>query len=97
MSLPTPANLTTMDYAYLGQPFVNVPAKTGMSLGSMDYAYLGQPFVTNPDAPAAGTVVKINIGDVFKDYVGMQINIGDVWKTVAGVSINIGDTWKTVL
>ena len=50
MSLPTQTELKTMDYAYQGQPFVSVPAKSGMGLSSMDYAYLAQPFVTNSDA-----------------------------------------------
>jgi len=45
---------------------------------------------------AGGEVIQINIGDSFKDYVGMQINIGDVWKTVASVKQNIGDAWKIV-
>lgn len=56
MALPTKTELQTMDYAFLGKPFVYVPAKTGMNLPSMDYAFLGQPFVVNPDAPAAGSV-----------------------------------------
>ena len=49
MALPTPDNLKTMDYVFQGQPFVNVPAKTGLSLQSMDYAFQAQPFVPNPE------------------------------------------------
>lgn len=44
----------------------------------------------------AGTNMKINIGDVFKDVDGIKINIGDSWKTVTKIQINVGDTWKTV-
>ena len=61
MPLPTPANLVTMDYAYLGQPFVSVPAKAGLGLGSMDYAFRGQPFVSNPDAVATEVVEDVVI------------------------------------
>lgn len=56
MAIPNKTDLETMDYAYLGQPFVYVAAKTGMNLPSMDYAYLGQPFVVNPDPISAGSV-----------------------------------------
>ena len=63
MSLPTQTELKTMDYSYLGQPFVNVPAKTGMALSTMDYAYLAQPFVPNPDTVA--TAVTRVYGYIF--------------------------------
>jgi hypothetical protein len=49
MSLPTPTNLTTMDYTYQGQPFVDVPTKSTIDLTTMDYTYQGQPFVRNPN------------------------------------------------
>ena len=45
---------------------------------------------------AAGTNIKINIGDTFKDVSEMKINVGDTWKTVAEVKQNVGDAWKTV-
>lgn len=48
MALPTDEDLKTMDYSYLGQPFVFVPAKVTIDTETMDYPYLGQPFVTNP-------------------------------------------------
>jgi hypothetical protein len=45
-----------MDYIYLGQPFVDVPAKD-IDLTTMDYMYLAQPFVSNPyPAEVTGTV-----------------------------------------
>lgn len=56
MAIPTKTNLETMDYAFMGQPFAGVAAKTGMNLPSMDYAFLGQPFVVNPDPISAGSV-----------------------------------------
>ena len=45
--LPTDTDLKTMDYAYQGQPFVDV-ALSGIDTTTMDYAFQGQPFVTNP-------------------------------------------------
>jgi len=48
------------------------------------------------EAAAAGTNMKINIGDTFKDVSEMKINIGDSWKAVTKVQQNIGDAWKTV-
>ncbi len=50
---------------------------------------LAYPFTT-------GTNTQINIGDAWKEIVGIQINIGDAWKPVAGAQINIGDAWKTI-
>ena len=47
MALPTPDNLKTMDYAFQGQPFVDVPAKDAVDIETMDYAFQGQPFVRN--------------------------------------------------
>lgn len=41
-------------------------------------------------------LVKINIGDDWKEASNIQINIGDSWKTVNGMKINIGDAWKDI-
>jgi hypothetical protein len=59
MAIPVPADLKKLDYSYLAQPFVCVPAKDGLNLASMDYPYLAQPFVTNPDAAAGGVLLDI--------------------------------------
>jgi len=45
MSTPTASELGTMDFAYLGTPFVSVESKTGQNTNSLDFAYLGLPFV----------------------------------------------------
>jgi hypothetical protein len=44
MPLPSNTDLATLDIAYLGQPFVQVEAKS-LDTETMDVAYLGQPFV----------------------------------------------------
>jgi hypothetical protein len=36
-----------MDYAYQAQPYIYVPAKTGLNLATMDVSFQAQPFVTN--------------------------------------------------
>ena len=43
----TKANLLTMDYAYQGQPFVDVQSKISVDIKTMDWAYLAQPFIRN--------------------------------------------------
>lgn len=53
MALPTPTDLATMNYAFRGQPFVEVPAKSAVALAGMGYAYQGQPFVRNEGAGGA--------------------------------------------
>ena len=56
MAIPTSKDIKKMDYIYLGQPFVDVPAKD-IDLTTMDYMYLAQPFVSNPyPAEVTGTV-----------------------------------------
>ena len=47
MVLPSPSDLDSMDYARCAQPYVSVPAKTGLNLATMDIAFQAQPFVTN--------------------------------------------------
>lgn len=56
MPLPTNTDLATLDYAYLGAPFVDVEAKS-LDTVTLDIAYLGAPFVgVGPSvAPPAGT------------------------------------------
>jgi len=44
----------------------------------------------------AGTNMKINIGDTFKDVDSLKINIGGTWKDVTKVQQNIGGVWKDV-
>ncbi len=44
MSLPAKNDLLTMNFAWRGQPFVNVEAKQLNTL-TLDYAWRAQPFV----------------------------------------------------
>jgi hypothetical protein len=46
--IPVKQDLETLDYAYQGQPFCSVPAKSDINLDIMNYAYQAQPFCGNP-------------------------------------------------
>lgn len=68
MALPTPDDLKTMDYAFRGEPFVDVPSQSSIDLGTMDYAFRAQPFVRNysggapPPPPPPPTVDSLFFG-----------------------------------
>jgi len=68
MALPTPSDLTGLDYSFKGQPFCNIPAKSGLDLGSMDYSFQGQPFVSNPDASGGGTKYNETYSETVSTY-----------------------------
>jgi len=64
MALLTPVQLATMDYVYLGEPFVDVPAKAAILTQTMDYVYLGAPFVTSDYVSATPTSAR-SFGFIF--------------------------------
>lgn len=68
MALPTKSDLQKMDYAFQGQPFVNVPAKDSIILTGMNYAFQGQPFVIGfeEEAPPVGWAHKWNTQTITK-------------------------------
>lgn len=67
MALPNKNNLTTMDYSYLGQPFVLVPSKSSIGPNTLDYSYLGQPFFY---------AIQPELIIVINDVVGVSDSIG---------------------
>lgn len=68
MSLPTHNNLLTMDFSYMGQPFVQVAAKSGIDLNTLDYSHMGEPFwaissdYVPPDPPVVTAVSRRYFG-----------------------------------
>lgn len=54
MALRTKEDLFTMDYAFQGQPFVELPAKDSIDLETMDYAFQAQPFVSGIEVAMVG-------------------------------------------
>lgn len=60
MSLPTQTILKTMDFSFLGSPFVSVCSKAAIVLSGIDYSYEGQPFVSNNEPVSSGWTHKIN-------------------------------------
>ena len=65
MTTPTKDQLDTMDYAYLGVPFVAVQTKDDQNTQSLDFAYLGLPFVGAYNAVAPTTFVTPQMFIVF--------------------------------
>jgi hypothetical protein len=65
---------------------------------ALKYWLNGEPYFCAyaEGAPPAGTNIKINIGDIFKDVDSLKINIGGVWKDVVSAELNIGGVWKNV-
>jgi len=90
MPLPNKTSLSTLDYVYLGQPFVQVEAKT-LNTTNLDTVYQAQPFV----AVGAGLNVFVNVSGTWKEATAMYVNSAGTWKTVVDVSVNVGGTWKT--
>lgn len=60
MSLPTQTILKTMDFSFLGSPFVSVCSKAAIVLSGMDYSSEGSPFVSNDEPALTGWKHKIN-------------------------------------
>ena len=54
MALPNSDNLKTMDFAWRGQPFVEMPAKAAIDTKTMDYVWRGSPFVRNEYVAGGG-------------------------------------------
>lgn len=96
MPLPSNTDLDSLDYAYLGAPFVQVEAKN-LDTETLDIAYLGAPFVAvGPSAaPPSGLNVWANVSGVWKQASAIYVNVSGVWKTVTAVRPNVAGTWKS--
>jgi hypothetical protein len=94
MSLPNKDNLKSLDYVYLGQPFVQAEAKTINTQG-LDVAYQSQPFVG-----AAALVepnVYANVNGTWKQASKVYVNVNGIWKDVVDdkLFVKVGATWKS--
>lgn len=58
MALPNKTDLQTMDYRYMGKPFVSVPAKSSITTGNMDTRFMGMPFVSNEFSYGVSSLIK---------------------------------------
>ena len=94
MALPSNTDLATLDIAYLGQPFVQVEAKS-LDTETLDIAYLGQPFVAVGPSAVTGLNVWANVLGVWKQASAMYVNVSGTWKTVTAVRPNVSGTWKS--
>ena len=96
MPLPSNTNLATLDIAYLGQPFVQVEAKS-LSTITLDVAYQAQPFVAV--GPAAVVVtgfnVYVNVSGAWKQASALYVRVAGTWKAVSTVNTRVSGTWKS--
>lgn len=65
MSLPTGANLKSLDYSYGANPFVYVAAKTAVVLEGLDNAYQANPFMGNRDSSGGSSTISSVAGVSF--------------------------------
>lgn len=74
MALKSRTDLLTLDTTFMGEPFVQVAAKTGLS---DDYTYLGEPFNYAVDPAATGVAWHYNgasgVGVMYGDLLLTEI------------------------
>lgn len=93
MPLPSNTDLAKLDIAYLGQPFVQVEAKS-LDTEKLDIAYLGQPFVAVGPTAVTGLNVYVKVSGAWKQATAMWVKAGGVWKQVNTVSTKVAGVWK---
>lgn len=91
MPLPSKTDLQTLDIAYLGEPFVQVEAKS-LTTTSLDVAYLGEPFVA---VGQGGLNVYVKVSGAWKQATAMWVKVSGVWKSVSTVSTRVSGVWKS--
>lgn len=94
MALPRNTDLATLDFVYLGQPFVQVEAKS-LSSTSLDVVYLAQPFVAVGPTATTGLNVYIKVSGVWKQASAMYVKVSGIWKSVSSVQTKISGVWKS--
>jgi hypothetical protein len=82
--------------SYHGISVHGTDANSHIAYRSKEYSTSYDVYISVDYTEAPTTLMKINIGDSWKNATAMKINIGDAWKDVVSVKQNIGDTWKTV-
>jgi hypothetical protein len=90
MPLPNKSDLQKLDIAYLGQPFVQVEAKS-LDTKTLDVAYLGQPFV----GVTSGFNVYIKASGIWKQASAIYVKVSGVWKAATNIYVKASGTWKT--
>jgi hypothetical protein len=89
MPLPSNKNLATLDYAYLGQPFVQVEAKS-LDTETLNTAYLGQPFVAVGPVPYS---VFVKLNGVWREAIDMWVFRDGGWKNVKSINVKAWGAW----
>lgn len=88
MAIPNYTNIVTMDWAFQGQPFVDIPVKSTVVLSGMDYAFQGQPFVRNEYGGVSGWINIAKINGITASSISkvLGIAVGDIAK-INGVAV----------
>lgn len=94
MPLPSNTDLTTLDYAYLGQPFVQVQDNCG-NTQSLNTAYLAEPFVGAGSSITSN--VYVNVNGTWKQACRVYVRVSGAWKEVQGdtLYVNKSAVWKS--
>jgi hypothetical protein len=94
MPLPSSRDLITLDYAYLGEPFVQVQNNCG-NTQSLNTAYLAQPFVGAGSSVTSN--VYVNVNGTWKQACQVFVNVSGSWKAVQGDTLYPNKTlsWKS--
>lgn len=58
MSVPKIPQLTGLDYAYYGLPFLKGASNENINLDTLDYAHYGLPFLSNPASATVTTITR---------------------------------------
>lgn len=93
MPLPNKDNLSSLDYVYLGQPFVQTQAKATLDTQSLNTVSLAQPFV----GAKVNSNVYANINGTWKQADIVYVNVNGTWKDISSnkLYVKVGATWKS--
>jgi hypothetical protein len=80
MALPNKTVVQGLDFAFLGEPFVQIPAKAGIETGGLDVAFLGSPiFAATELAPVTASVNESGAHRYWRLRATAAVNASEVW------------------
>jgi hypothetical protein len=93
MPLPNKDNLSSLDYVYLGQPFVQTQARASLDTQSLNIVNLAQPFV----GAKVDSNVYVNIDGAWKMADVVYVNVDGIWKGISSnkLYVKVGASWKS--
>jgi hypothetical protein len=94
MSLIDQSTTVSLDYAWMGSPFVSF-ATTDVDTTSFDYSWMGSPFVI-PYTESEFSGILIFVDGGWQQATGIQILINGAWQEVSAASIMESGAWETI-